>query len=191
MDLAALRATVEDSISTKQRLLAHCLADIERLCRAALDCIRRGGTIFFCGNGGSSCDAAHAVGELVGWFEKKQRPPYAAIALGHEVPALTAISNDVGFEQVFARQLEGLGKGRDLLVGFSTSGNSKNVVGAVEVGKRLGMPTAVLTGEKPSKLSALADICVRVPSTNTARIQESHLLCVHLLCAFVETGMAK
>lgn len=186
MDLAALRATVEESIATKQRLLAACMPDVERLCRAAVDCIRRGGTIFFCGNGGSSCDAAHAAGELVGWFERKQRPPFAAVALGHEIPTLTAISNDVGFEHVFARQLEALGKAEDLLVGFSTSGNSGNVVAAAEVARRIGMPAAALTGERASRLSALADVCVRVPSSNTARIQESHLLCVHLLCAAVE-----
>lgn len=190
MDLAALRATIEESVATKQRLLAQCLPEVERLCRAAVDCIRRGGTIYFCGNGGSSCDAAHAAGELIGWFERKRRRPYAAVALGHEVPSLTAISNDAGFEQVFARQLEALGKRVDLLVGFSTSGNSRNVVAAAEVAKRIGMPTAALTGEKDSRLASLVDVCVRVPSANTARIQESHLLCVHLLCAAVEDGMA-
>lgn len=189
MDLATIRATIEASIATKQRLLSQCAADVERLARAAVECIRRGGTIFFCGNGGSSCDASHAVGELVGWFERKQRRPYAAVALGHEVPSLTAISNDAGYEHVFSRQLEALGKRHDLLVGISTSGNSKNVVAAVEVAKRLGMATAALTGEKSSKLSALADVCVRVPSDNTARIQESHLLCIHLLCAAVEEGV--
>lgn len=189
MDLAALRAVVEESIATKQRLLAACMDDVQRLCRAALECTRRGGTIFFCGNGGSSCDAAHAAGELVGWFEHKQRRPYAAVALGQEVPTVTAIGNDAGFEHVFARQLEALGRPGDLWVGFSTSGNSRNVVAAAEVAKRIGMPAAALTGEKASRLSELADVCVRVPSTNTARIQESHLLCVHLLCASVEEGM--
>ncbi|MEZ5963289.1 MAG: SIS domain-containing protein [Planctomycetota bacterium] len=191
MDLSALRATVEESIATKQRLLANCMLDVERLCSAAVDCILRGGTVYFCGNGGSSCDAAHAAGELIGWFERKQRPPYAAVALGHEVPSLTAISNDAGFEHVFARQLQALGKPADLLVGFSTSGNSRNVVAAAEVAKRIGMPTAALTGENASQLSALVDVCVRVPSSNTARIQESHLLCVHLLCAAVEDAAAR
>jgi D-sedoheptulose 7-phosphate isomerase len=190
MDLDRLRASIEESIATKERLLARCLPDVQRLCTAARDCIGRGGTIFFCGNGGSSCDAAHAAGELIGWFEQKQRPPFAAVALGHEVPTLTAISNDAGYAGVFARQLEALGRARDLLVGFSTSGNSGNVVAAMEVAKRIGMPTAALTGEKESKLSALADTCIRVPSTNTARIQESHLLCVHMLCAAVEAGAA-
>lgn len=188
MDLASLRATVEASIATKQRLLAACMPDIESLCSAAVACIRRGGTIFFCGNGGSSCDAAHAAGELVGWFERKQRPPFAAVALGHEIPTLTAIGNDAGFEHVFARQLEALGKPGDLWVGFSTSGNSKNVVAAAAVAKRIGMPTAALTGESTSLLSEMVDTCVRVPSTNTARIQESHILCVHLLCAAVEVN---
>lgn len=191
MDPAWLRAVVEDSIATKQRLLAEVLPDVQRLCEAALACVRGGGTLFFCGNGGSSCDAAHAVGELVGWFERKDRPPYAAVALGHEVPTLTAIGNDAGYEHVFARQLTALAKPGDMLIGFSTSGGSRNVIAAVEAARRVPIPSAALTGSKPSKLAELVDVCVRVPSTNTARIQESHLLCVHLLCAAVEQGMSE
>lgn len=190
MDPAWLRSVVEESIATKQRFLAESLTDVQRLCEAALACIRGGGTLFFCGNGGSSCDAAHAVGELVGWFEKKDRPPYAAVALGHEVPTLTAIGNDAGYEHVFARQLTALAKPGDMLIGFSTSGGSRNVIAAVEAARGVPITTAALTGSKPSKLAELVDVCVRVPSTNTARIQESHLLCVHLVCAAVEQGMA-
>ena len=191
MDPAWLRAVIEESIATKQRFLAESLADVQRLCDAALACIRGGGTLFFCGNGGSSCDVAHVVGELVGWFEKKDRPPYAAVALGHEVPTLTAIGNDAGYEHVFARQLTALAKPGDMLIGFSTSGGSRNVIAAVEAARRVPITTAALTGSKPSKLAELVDVCVRVPSTNTARIQESHLMCVHLLCAAIEEGMAK
>ena len=185
-----LRASIEESIATKRRLLDHCLPAIRALCEQAVATLRASGKILLCGNGGSSCDAAHAAGELVGWFEKKQRPPYAAIALGHEVPALTAIANDAGYEFVFSRQVEALGRRGDLLIGFTTSGGSKNVVAALQAARRLGLQTAVLCGEKRGASLEFADIAVMVPSTNTARIQESHLLCVHLLCAAVEDGMA-
>src|SRR4051812_3295658 len=128
MDHSVFRKAIQESIVTKQRLLELCLPDLELLCQIAVRTLKEGGKLMFCGNGGSACDAAHAAGELVGWFEHKQRRPYAAIALGHEVPALTAIGNDSGFEQVFARQLAVLGRRGDLLVGISTSGGSRNVV---------------------------------------------------------------
>ncbi len=152
--------------------------------------LRGGGKILLCGNGGSSCDAAHAAGELVGWFEHKQRPGYAAIALGHQVPALTAIGNDAGYEHVFARELEAIGRQGDLLVGFTTSGGSKNVVAALERARTMGVATAVLCGEKRGAAVALADVAVQVPSTSTARIQESHLVCVHVFCAAIEAALA-
>lgn len=190
MNADALRATIEESIATKRRLLERCVPQLEALNELAIATLRGGGTILFCGNGGSSCDAAHAAGELVGVFEHKTRKGYRAIALGHEIPALTAISNDMSYDVVFARQLEALGRPGDLLVGFSTSGNSRNVVAALQQGKQLGIRTAALTGEAASRCSELADVTVRVPSINTARIQESHLLCVHLLCAAVEIALA-
>lgn len=184
-----MRAALEESIATKQRLLDRCLPDLASLCEAAITTLRSGGKILLCGNGGSSCDAAHAVGELVGWFEKKQRPPYAAVALGHQVPSLTAIGNDVGYEQVFAREVEAIGKAGDLLIGITTSGGSKNVVRAMQVAKSTGLTTAVLCGEKRGAADDHADIAVHVPSTSTARIQESHLACVHVLCAAVEDAL--
>ncbi len=185
------RAAIQESIATKQRLLAQCLPDIDALCQLALRTLRSGGKLLFCGNGGSSCDAAHAAGELVGWFEQKQRPPYAAIALGHETPTLTAIGNDAGFVHVFERQVQALGRKGDLLVGISTSGGSKNVVAAMQAARAMGIATAALCGQKPGPVAELAEVAVRVPSENTARIQESHLLVVHLLCAAVEDGMAQ
>ena len=186
---ARIRATIDESIATKQRMSAQCLPAIQRLCDLGVAVLRRGGKILLCGNGGSSCDAAHAAGELVGWFEKKQRPGYAAIALGHQVPALTAIGNDVGYEQVFAREVEAIGRAGDLLVGFTTSGGSKNVVAALQKARGMGIATAVLCGEKRGAAVDLADVAVMVPSTNTARIQESHLVLVHVLCAAIEDAL--
>jgi len=189
MATSVLRKTIEESIATKQRLLLHCLPQIEALCELAVKTLRDGGKIMFCGNGGSACDAAHAAGELVGTFEDKTRKGYAAIALGFETPALTAIANDMSYEVIFSRQLEAIGRKGDLLVGYSTSGRSKNVVAAMQKAKELGIATAALLGENKGPCSELADVAVQVPSTNTARIQESHLLCTHLLCAAVELAL--
>lgn len=189
MSTAALQQSIEESIATKQRLLQNCLPQIQALCDLAIRTLRSGGKIMFCGNGGSSCDAAHAAGELVGWFEEKNRRGYAAIALGHETPALTAIANDQSYEVVFARQLEALGRKGDLVIGYSTSGGSKNVVAALRKARELGIATAAFLGQKIGACSELADVAVQVPSLNTARIQESHLLCTHLLCASIEQAL--
>ena len=186
-----IRATIEESILTKQRFLETCTDALQALCQAAVAAIGQGGKIMLCGNGGSSCDAAHAVGELVGWFEDKQRPGYAAIALGHSVPSLTAVANDVGYEQVFAREVEAVGKPEDLLIGITTSGGSKNVVAAMAKAREMNIRTAVLCGEKRGAAAALADVAVHVPSTSPARIQESHLVCVHVLCAAVEDAFRR
>ncbi|MHC4513407.1 MAG: D-sedoheptulose-7-phosphate isomerase [Planctomycetota bacterium] len=186
---AAIQASIQASIQTKERLLKACVADIQALCEAAVQTLRGGGKLFFCGNGGSACDAAHAVGELVGWFERKDRKGYAAIALGHEVPTLTAVANDVGFAEVFARQLNALGRPEDMLIGISTSGSSANVIKALEAAQAMGMKTGALVSVRPGPMADLAEIAVRVPSEDTARIQENHLLCVHLLCAAVEQAI--
>jgi D-sedoheptulose 7-phosphate isomerase len=181
-----IELAIRESIATKERLLAGCADQIRSLCEEAVRCLRGGGKILFCGNGGSSCDAAHAAGELVGWFMDKKRKGYPAIALGHETPALTAIANDVGFEEAYARQAEALGRPGDLLVGISTSGGSPNVIRALERARACGLRTAALTGGNGGRCAELADVSVRVPSAETPRIQESHLLVVHILCAAVE-----
>ena len=186
-----IRETIEASIATKQRFLEHCLPSLQQFCELAVETLRSGNKILFCGNGGSSCDAAHAAGELVGWFEHKDRPGYAAIALGHQVPSLTAIGNDAGFEHVFRREVEAICKAGDLLVGITTSGGSKNVLLAMQQAKQMGMRTVLLCGEKVGACAEHADVAVHVPSGNTARIQESHLVCVHIVCAAVETAFAK
>lgn len=189
MKLDVLRLSIEESIATKRRLLDHCLPAIQTLCEQAVTTLRAGGKILLCGNGGSSCDAAHAAGELVGWFEVKQRRAYAAIALGQQVPTLTAIGNDAGYEHVFSREVEAIGRAGNLLIGFTTSGGSKNVIAAMQKARTMGLATAVLCGEKRGATLDHADVAVQVPSLNTARIQESHLVCVHVLCAAVEEAL--
>jgi D-sedoheptulose 7-phosphate isomerase len=178
---------IEASIDCKRRLAQACGAAIEQLCVTAGQTIGGGGKLLLCGNGGSSCDAAHAAGELVGWFLQRNRRPLPAIALGHATPALTAIANDVGFDEVFARELEAIGRAGDLLIGISTSGNSRNVAQAMERARGLGIGTALLTGEASGVCRQFADLVVNVPSRETPRIQECHLLIVHILCAFLES----
>ena len=190
MNDAKIRQTIEDSLATKQRFLEQCTDSLGELCALAVRTLRAGGKIMLCGNGGSSCDAAHAAGELVGWFENKDRPGYAAIALGHQVPSLTAIGNDAGYEHVFRREVEAIGRRGDLLVGITTSGGSKNVVAAMEKARDLGIATALLCGEKRGAAAEFADVAVHVPSTDTARVQECHLVCVHIVCAAVEEALA-
>lgn len=183
------RAAIEESIATKQRFLAQCLPEIEALCSAAIDTLKGGGKLMFCGNGGSSCDAAHAAGELIGWFLRKDRDGYPAIALGHEVPALTAVGNDAGYEFVFARQVTALGRPEDMLIGISTSGGSKNVVEAMLAAQQKGIRCGALISTQGGRMAELAEVSVKVPSDETPRIQESHLLCVHLLCAAIEAEL--
>ena len=190
MNTAALEQEIRESLATKQRLLDEGLLPVTRLLEEAAACLQRGGKLLLCGNGGSSCDAAHAAGELIGWFLAKNRGPLPAIALGHEIPALTAIANDSGYEDVFARQLEALGKPEDLLIGISTSGGSRNIHKAIEVAKGMGLYSVALTGRKQGACGELADLWVPVPSIETPRIQESHLLIMHLLCAHLERVMA-
>jgi D-sedoheptulose 7-phosphate isomerase len=189
MERRDIESQIRESIATKERLAARCAGQIEALCRSAEAALRAGGKLMLCGNGGSSCDAAHAAGELVGWFEDKRRDGIAAIALGHEIPTLTAIGNDAGFEQVFARQLRAIGRTGDLLIGISTSGTSKNVVLAMRTARELGIATAALISERDGPMVELADVAVRVPSTSTPRIQECHLAIVHVLCAWLEAHL--
>jgi D-sedoheptulose 7-phosphate isomerase len=160
-------------------------AVVERVGLLAAQTLRIGGKILFCGNGGSAADSQHLAAELTGRFIHDRRP-LAAMALSTDTSALTCISNDYAFEEVFARQVIGLGRKEDLLIGISTSGNSDNIIRAVEEAKRLGMNTVCLLGRDGGKLSALCNHSIVVPSQVTARIQECHILIGHTLCGLIE-----
>ena len=151
----------------------------------AAQTLQTGGKILFCGNGGSASDSQHLAAELTGRFIK-DRKPLGAIALTTDTSALTSIANDYAFEEVFARQVTALGRSGDLLVGISTSGNSKNIIRAVEEARALGMPTVGLLGRDGGQLRALCDYAIVVPSEVTARIQEAHILIGHTLCGLIE-----
>jgi D-sedoheptulose 7-phosphate isomerase len=155
---------------------------LERVITAVDDCLSHGHKIFACGNGGSAADAQHLVAELIGRFLHERRA-LPAIALTADAATLTAISNDYGYERVFARQLEGLAQRGDLLFAISTSGNSPNVLQAARTALDLGCVVVAMTGERDSKLAALATagLLIRAPSTVTARIQEVHSLCIHAI----------
>lgn len=148
-----------------------------------------GNKIFICGNGGSAGEAQHFAAELVGRF-KKERRALPAIALGSNVPALTAISNDYDFTLAFARELEALGRKGDLLLAFSTSGNSRNVLGAVRAAEKLGMKTIGFSG-LGGKLKHAVDVAISVPSRSTPRIQEVHLVLIHIISELVEDLLFK
>ena len=147
--------------------------------------INSGHKIFFCGNGGSAADAQHLAAEIVGRFQK-ERPALPAIALTVDTSALTAIANDYGFEQVFRRQLEGLGCPGDILVGISTSGNSQDVIEAIKYAKEHGIQTIGFTGNGGGQMKEICDICLDIPSPKTSHTQEMHITLGHILCEIAE-----
>ena len=173
----------------------HALADdvalsaqIEDAVARCIDALRNGNKLLFCGNGGSAADAQHWAGELVSRFYY-DRPGLAAIALTTDSSILTAIGNDYGYDYVFARQVEALGQSGDVLVAISTSGNSPNVLRAADVARARGMQVIAFTGRSGGELLARADLCFRMPSDETPRIQEGHEFVGHLLCALIEAGI--
>jgi D-sedoheptulose 7-phosphate isomerase len=159
--------------------------DVQCAGQLAAQTLRNGGKILFCGNGGSAADSQHLAAELTGRFIKDRRP-LAAIALSTDTSALTCIGNDYSFEEVFARQVAGLGRTEDLLIAISTSGNSGNVLRAVEEAHKIGMQTVGLLGRDGGKLGSLCSHRIVVPSQITARIQECHILIGHTLCGIIE-----
>ena len=163
------------------------LSTIKNVGEALAKTIKSGGKILLCGNGGSAADAQHIAAELVGWFEKKNRPAIYAEALTVNSSSLSAIANDWGYEHVFERQVEAKGKKGDALIGISTSGNSASVLNAMKKGRALGLLTVGMTGQnRQSAIAALCDRCIFVPSTSTPRIQEAHILIGHILCEQIE-----
>jgi D-sedoheptulose 7-phosphate isomerase len=184
-----LSNSLREHLATVEKLLESSLPDIERSGRLICDALTNGKKILVCGNGGSAADAQHIAAELIGYYES-QRRSWPAIALTTDTSALTAVSNDLGFEHVFARQVAGLAQPGDVLIAISTSGKSKNVLRALEQAKESGCQTigltGALTGGPAETLATLCDVVVAVPSTRTARIQEAHITIGHLWCEMVD-----
>lgn len=182
--------SIEESVAAKQAILNDqaFLGRIEAAAEIITESLRHGGKIHFCGNGGSAADAQHLAAELSGRFYF-DRPPLNAEALHCNTSYLTAVGNDYGYDLIFSRLLRGTAKAGDVIVGISTSGNSKNILKAFEVAKELGVKIVAMTGATGGAMKDFADILLNVPSTDTPRIQESHIMIGHIVCELVETEM--
>lgn len=182
-----ITAQIRESIEVKNRILAN-QEIVNRILQAAdmlAECYREGGAVIVCGNGGSASDAEHMAGELVGRFQA-ERKALPAIALGANPAVLTSIGNDYSFSDIYARELEAFAAPRNVLLGITTSGNSANVIKALEKAKDSGMKTVALLGRDGGKAGSIVDVPIVVPSEVTARIQESHILIIHILCSLME-----
>lgn len=184
-----IRRQFQDSVDTKLRVMsdAALMNEIKRVIEACIDTYRQGGKVLLAGNGGSAADAQHIAAEFVSRFAF-DRPGLPSIALNTDTSMLTAISNDYGYEHVFRRQVEANGKAGDLFFGISTSGRSKNILLAFEQCRKMGLRTVGLTGAKGQDFKQ-CDFCLMVPAEDTPRIQESHILIGHIICAAVEEGL--
>jgi D-sedoheptulose 7-phosphate isomerase len=182
-----LNKIITESIDVRKALLSNqeLLDQIVRACDTCTEAFRNGNKILLCGNGGSAADAQHISAELTGRF-LKDRPALYAEALHVNTSALTAIANDYGYEHIYARQIEAMGRKGDILIGLTTSGKSPNVLRAMESAQQQGMVTIGMTGASVGQLDSCSDILLSMPSSDTARIQELHLLIGHILCGFIE-----
>lgn len=185
-----IKEAIQQSIDVKQNILSNALLIelIEKVSDECISSLKAGGKILFCGNGGSAADAQHLAAELSGRFYF-DRDPLNAEALHVNTSFLTAVANDYSYDEVFSRSVKAQGKKGDILIGFSTSGNSQNIINAFNTAHQLGMLTIGLTGESGGKMKSICDYLINVPSTDTPRIQESHILIGHIICEIIEDRM--
>jgi D-sedoheptulose 7-phosphate isomerase len=185
---------ITSEIEKAQRLMAQMAGDaalvglVERIARRVIEALRNGNKILFAGNGGSAADAQHLAAEFVSRFAF-DRPGLSAFALTTDTSVLTAIGNDYGYEKLFQRQVEAVGKSGDVFFGISTSGRSPNILAGLRACRERGITTVGFTGEKGGDMPALCDFCVRVPSSETPKIQEGHIVLGHIICALAEREM--
>ncbi len=186
-----IKNSIENSISTMQSLLGDDakIAMIESVARAIYDSVNAGGKVLICGNGGSAADSQHIAAELVGRFVSERRA-LPAIALTTDTSILTAVGNDYGFERIFARQVEAFGNEGDIFIGISTSGNSANVLVALEEAKNRRMKTIGLFGGSGGRGAEMCDFPIIINNPITARVQESHILCGHIICGVIDELIA-
>ena len=192
MDIERIRSSFAETGGVLDRLARETAPAVAEAARVLVERVKSGGKVMICGNGGSAADAQHVATELAVRY-LADRPAIPAIALTVDSSILTAASNDLGFERVFARQIEALGRPEDVLIAISTSGTSPNVLAAVDTARERGIRTLGLTGERGEELARRCDLVIRVPSSITPRIQEAHLVIEHVLCqaleeAFLEVG---
>lgn len=179
-----LKSALDELRATLERFEAQ-LPLVEKTGREIIRSLRHGGKVLSCGNGGSAADALHLAEEFVGRY-RGERKSLPAICLAADVTALTCIGNDYGFDEIFSRQVEGLGRKGDVLVGFTTSGNSPNIIKALEAGKAAGLYTILLAGKDGGRAKGLSDVDIIIPATDSARIQEVHTFILHSWLEMVE-----
>ncbi|MEJ2055121.1 MAG: D-sedoheptulose 7-phosphate isomerase [Calditrichaceae bacterium] len=178
---------LRNSARVKEEIVSFCLNDIEQVIKAIVTCFKSGNKLLICGNGGSAADAQHLAAEFVIRLSHDvERPALPAIALTTDTSQLTAGGNDIGFEKVFARQVEAYGKPADILMGISTSGNSKNIIRAFELARAKRLKTIGLLGSGGGKMKKISDTAVIIPSDNVQHIQEAHITVEHIICEWVE-----
>lgn len=182
-----IEKTIKESIAVKEAFIKSEISNLETAARTIIESLKKGGKVLVFGNGGSASDSQHIAAELVGRF-KKERQPLAALALTVNTSILTAIANDYGYDAVFSRQVEALGRPGDVAIAISTSGKSGNVLEAVKKARLVGLKTIGLSGCGGGKLKEICDINIVVPSNDTARIQEAHIMAGHIICELVEEG---
>lgn len=185
-----IKSSIKSSVENHTRVLndSNLQINIERIVTNSIEAFKNDKKILFCGNGGSASDAQHIASELSGRFYKDRAPLYAE-ALHVNSSYMTAVANDYGYEETYARMIEASGRKGDVLVGISTSGNSPNVVKAMQNAKEIGMVTVGFTGSKGGKMKEICDIMIQVPSDDTPRIQEVHILVGHIICQLIEEEM--
>ncbi|MGZ4099611.1 MAG: D-sedoheptulose-7-phosphate isomerase [Bacteroidia bacterium] len=185
-----IKNKLQHSIDLKTKLMhdTDVLAQVADLVRDIVTCYQNGGKVLWCGNGGSAADAQHLAAELSGRFYY-DRPPLFSEALHVNTSYITAVANDYGYDVIYSRLVKAMGREGDVLIGLSTSGNSTNVIKAIEEAKSLGMITASFTGESGGKMKGLAKYLVNIPSSDTPRIQECHMLLGHTICELVELNL--
>ena len=185
----SIKKQVEESILTKHLLIESGLSDIEEAAGLLIDAVNTSKKILWCGNGGSAADAQHLATELMGGMSDHDRKPIPSIALTTDSSFITAWTNDTDFNSIFSRQIQGIGDTGDVLIGISTSGNSENVINAIRQANFKKLKTITLTGKTAGKIDGLADITIKVPSDNTQRIQECHIMIGQILCSLVEESV--
>lgn len=188
MSLDFIKDELDSHLSTLKSCLDLLPHKLNNIAEVMLEALKNGKKILICGNGGSAGDSQHFAAELTGRY-KRERRALCAIALHADTSALTAIANDYGYEYVFSRQVEALADSGDIVFGISTSGNSKNVINALESANKIGCLTISLAGRDGGQMSSLCDHSIIIPSNDTARIQEMHILCIHILCDLIEQGV--
>lgn len=188
MDL--IRKKLQESIDTKKLIIEDqsIQQNIQKAADIIISSFRSSGSVYFCGNGGSAADAQHLAAELSGRFYI-DRKPLSSDALHCNTSFLTAVANDYSYDEIYARLITGIGRKGDVLVGLSTSGNSKNILNAFQRCKELGITTIALTGETGGLMKSESDLCICVPSMDTPRIQESHITIGHIICEIVESTL--